>query len=792
MLALARLALRIIEVTHTHHELGSTYVERLEKIDQIEAIDDEVGVLHPLLHKVLSQLSGVTYVEYTHGPDEMGADFVLERTDAAIGETYYIGIVAKCEKILQNFSEIERQIDECRVSRKIRQGTQEIRLQEVWVITTKTFSRNAKIKIQEKFSSQKLHFFDQQWLVDQVDRHNSYYWHQLPNATGSYLATLTSTLDKLDAQTTLLHAGATKYIELDIEAVSTDGYKKKSGDPRRLVNLKEEVLSGKVSVVEADMGFGKSRLARQLARELAIATEFKRTNVLPVFQPFVLFAEQDAQDIDDSIKAIIGAPCFDEVRSAGGTFILILDGIDEVNGDTETRESLLSHLLDEVRRVNHVKLLLTTRPFKLLHEIPEFSRTAKRYSIRPLSLKKLIAFIQDICGQLDLPKNLYQDLAKSELFKQLPQNPIAAALLTNLLSQKKQELPSNITELYSKSMEFMLGRWDERRALSTEQLFTACERLSRELARYMLDNRLVYISRSEVHAMFQQFISERNMTVSVTDAYSYLTERSTIFGALDEATLFFRHRSFAEYLYALDAYEKRNLSTDENAFHPYWTNVYFFYMGLLVECPEILQHLASLSLNNEREQWVRFLQFPKYLLAAHQTPYAITEGALQCLVVDIAKLYLNVKSGRTESKLNELPEMKLLWLFSAITKHVLGYEYFRKALPLVIALLDDDVGIDIQVKHYALFFAGAALAELGDKCGYVLLAKSYRPEDLPLPISLALTCEAEIGGRLFQRDPLIKLHEKRLKKLLYADKNERIFTQKRLDALFETPLKTLK
>src|SRR4051812_37447232 len=126
-------------------------MDRQSKAAQIQAVDDEVGVMHPLLAEIFPKLVNVTYVENTHGPNEMGADFVLERNDPAIRETYYIGVIAKTEKILQNFGELERQIKECSVRRYIRQGKQEIRLQEIWVITTKSFSQNAKIKIHDQF-----------------------------------------------------------------------------------------------------------------------------------------------------------------------------------------------------------------------------------------------------------------------------------------------------------------------------------------------------------------------------------------------------------------------------------------------------------------------------------------------------------------------------------------------------------------------------------------------------------------------------------------------------------------
>jgi len=112
-------------------------MDRQKKREQIESIDDEVNVLHPLLHDLLRKLPDVTYVENTHGPNEMGADFILERNDKHIHEIYYIGVVAKTTRILQNISEIDRQVEECAVKRFrdiVKSGVRElIRRRPCWV-----------------------------------------------------------------------------------------------------------------------------------------------------------------------------------------------------------------------------------------------------------------------------------------------------------------------------------------------------------------------------------------------------------------------------------------------------------------------------------------------------------------------------------------------------------------------------------------------------------------------------------------------------------------------------------
>jgi hypothetical protein len=761
---------------------------------QIEAIDNEVNVLHPLLNDLFPEMNNVTYVEYTHGPNEKGADFVIEKNDPDLGETYYVGVVAKTDKILQNFTDVERQIDECGHSRLIRQGKQSVRLPEIWVITTKNYSHNAKDKISEKYRSCKIYFFDAEWLVKQVTKHIPYYWHQLPHSIGAYISTLSRRIGEMKVQTSLLSLSPNTeiYIELDIEEKEDDKYKKTNrGRKSRLVNIIDCIIDNKITLLEAEMGFGKSTLARKIASDFADPYELKKRNILPVFMPFKDFSDIQYNDFEECLKKIIGDDTYTETCAQKSTYLIILDGMDEANGQPNVCSRVVAKLIEGVRSRTDVRILLTSRPFNLMEELPEVASSVKTYHIRPLSTKKLILFIREVCAQLNLPTKLYEDLAKSDLFKQLPQNPIAASLLSNLLAQNKQDLPSNLTELYSKSIEFMLGRWDEKRGISTEKIFKACERLSRHLARYMLENHLIFISLAEAKEMGEKFFNERNIGISVEEIFQHLLNRSHLFGIFqDTQTIFFRHRSFAEYLYALDAHALRDMTIDSRALHPYWANTYFFYVGLLAECPEVLQQLLALPANDEGPRWIKLLHMSNYLLAGYQSPYVIVEEGLHFLIVDAAKLYLDILNGKTKTKFNSLSEMQLLCLFTALVKKSYSYEFFKKALPLAMAQIDEsDIGN--HEKIVSIFFLASTLGDLGDQCGFQFLLANYTIDQIPISVSIGLQCEVEFSGKNFANNHAIKAHDKRLKKLLIGSSEiEHRANKQKFDELFDAPIRT--
>jgi hypothetical protein len=120
---------------------------------RLNAIQDEVKQLHPLLKLLLPKMKRVQQVEYTHGQHEMGADFIISRLNDDFHDTEYIGIIAKVGKIVQDYTDVERQIKECEIERNFGNGRKKIYLNEVWVIATGQISHGVQEKIHAEYKS---------------------------------------------------------------------------------------------------------------------------------------------------------------------------------------------------------------------------------------------------------------------------------------------------------------------------------------------------------------------------------------------------------------------------------------------------------------------------------------------------------------------------------------------------------------------------------------------------------------------------------------------------------------
>lgn len=765
------------------------------KCKVIEDIDDEVKILHPLLLDTFRQMDGVAEVEYTHGVDEKGADLVLTRFDPALGRTHFVGVVAKRGKIVSNLDDICRQIEECQMPRKVQGGKEEARLSEVWVVNTSTITRNAQDRIHHKFQGQRIEFISGEKLTELVDRHASYFWHQISSDIGAYLQDLARRLGQQEKELSVLNGlgCADFYIAPEIQEFSRATYVK-SSRPRkpRFVNIHEEVLKAKVSFLEGEMGFGKSKTARHIAVHFSAPDRFKHYPVIPIFETFRNLLEQKqtlAQLLMQATKRF-----FDVSDHPDCIYLFILDGLDEAAGKCEKWEDRLGVLVQEAKATDRYHLLITSRPLKRIDEQVTIYAGAHRYLLRPMSLQKLVAFIEKACESLSVPRRLFEDLQKSDLFKQLPQSPIAAALLSRLIAQNSNDLPSNLTELYSKSIENLLGRWDIAKGGCTEKEYRDSEQVAIDLADYMVSNRLIYMSEAEARQRITAWHSDRNTNTDLKALVDRAFEKSGIFAVdPDNGTLSFRHRSFGEYLYALGRYKRHKLLPPEVSFDPYWVSIQFFQTGLLGDCEDHLRGLLGYKPTSETEAWLKTLLMPEYFLAGYQTPYSVVENNLYKLFIDAAYLYEQVRQGKSNTRLLELPEMHLLWFFQRVIRSAFEFEYFRRAVPTTILRIDQEI-LPEEIKHVALFFVACFAAELNDPEGLEYLIKTYGTERLPMSISLAIKIE-QSTNKDFAKLPLLKGHEKKLNNLLRPSTEkkrvESLAQSQTIKDLFEKPVKTL-
>lgn len=765
----------------------------LKKENRLVAITSEVDQLHPMLKKLFSKLPGITEVEYTHGTGEMGADFVISKKHDVFETTDYIGVVAKVGKVVQDYADIERQIDECSIPRTFFSGKEKIRINEIWVIVTEHITKGAQQKIHEKFKNRKIYFIDGGRLEKLIDEYLPNFWIDVNLEVSEYLAEVKKQNIQIDRSVSLIQVSEEWfYIEQDIYNYPRREYRismRKSQRKASRVEIVQEIEKNKIILIEGGMGAGKSKLMRNLTEYYADSNIYLRSHILPIPISYKEFSDKYDCNIRTLIDVSVKSSLRNEV-SGNINYLVLIDGFDEKDSSPEQQIEKLSGIVSSLKSQDNVKAIITSRYIEAIDQSDALASEFSRYELRALTFKKMLGFLTALCAKFNIKSRIVNDLHRSPLFKELPKSPIAAILLAKLLNENQQDLPSNLTELYAKYLELMLGRWDIDKGLQSQKEYQALDNIMMNLSRYMLENEIPALCIDEVKSQFNNYLKGRNLGLDANALFEKMKQRCEMINVENTTNTFsFKHRTFAEYFFAKSFINSHDIIIDNRVYKPYWMNSYFFYLGLLKDCPDVLKAIAAVPAGSENERWVKVINTPNYLLAAYATPYEVICEGIADSLIEGARLYLDIVSGKyPDSPLTKFTRMQLLYLLQHVLRNSYSYEFLLGALE-VAALRIDDMDIANEIKCYALFFLNVAYIDISDGQSFDFLLKNHH-ENMPIDLLMAYSHESK---NIQEHSELMKKQDRRIKKILKRNKPLTDF----IEDMYEKPLsisykKTLK
>jgi NACHT domain len=762
------------------------------KIQRLKNIKDEVREFHPVLQRLLPKLPGVFRVEYTHSCSEHGADFVLSKTDLMVDLQSYSGVIAKAGNIGKSEAHrIIEQVRECHGERLFLSGKQKIILSEILVITNGTIAEHAKRLIHDQFAASKIHFIDRDHLVTLIDKHLQSFWTDVDVHLGDYLSTIAKEVEDEDRELSLIpYLGEWFYIDQDIVRFRSRDFA--AARKRQLlkiepVKLFEEIKTHRFILIEGDAGVGKSKCAREIARLCCDPKNYHDAHFVPLRSTCAELFNNFDGDLERLVQdRLTNYPQLFEDKK--NQFLVIIDGLDELKQGIEEANKQIKHLSETLEKRPKLRLVLFSRTF-----ISEFGESltaaeATRLEVLPLSLSKTIQFIKRLVADRAPSSRLFEDLKHSAIFNQLPRSPIAAILLARILREKQTDLPSTLPELYRKYFELALGRWDVDRGLQSEKEYEALDAVLMNIADFVMENQLDIISYPEAVEFFSSYLGDRNLGLTANHLIDLAAKRCPILRISTEKNTFaFKHRTFAEFLFAKKVHEQRShkfpsMHLAEKAFTPYWVNTLYFYVGLQPDCPDLLKEIIELDPGNETAAWIKTFYLADMLLAAYTTPYNVITEGVKTAALHATELYFKIISGESLWGLDELPEIHILGLLQYFFKQRYAYEFLQNAIPEAvqeIALSNESS----NKKGFAIFFLSMTYKQLGGKDNFdFLLTDELKP--LPMPIQVFLASAAhEMKGK----SKLLRRHEKRILDGLKKDPKLRNYVK----GLFERPARSV-
>lgn len=692
-----------------------------EKLKKIESLNNEVVDFQPVLHELFKRLPNVSSVECKQGPSEKGADFVLIKNDDTLGEETYIGVICKVGKITQNHTEVERQIEECKIyPRYVSSGKKKIHLNEIWVVTNSSISSNAEEKINLNNKNTNVRFINGSKVTELVDKYYSEFWSFDSVSYGQYFSELEIKLasGKDASYFGILESG--NFIERKV--VNTQV--KKNRAP--LESLSTVIMKERFIFLEGHVGSGKSTLIRQLVdKQKSIIKENEDDGFLPI-----IFHYSEVNTNPITIPEIITQTLKRYNISNERGVLVVIDGIDEVKDSLNTRIETLRSLVNIITEVEGANLLVTSRIMDSLQDYDAVDKMFSRYSIVPLSIKQIISFVDKICSNEQISQKLTRGIEKTPLFRFIPRTPISAILLARILTDEIKELPSTMTELYAKYTEVVLGRWDTSKGLMSQTEYEIIHNVLMDISEYMMNNGLTFISESEVETFYLEYTQKRNINFDLDKVYNRLLHRSEVAYINTKNNNFsFVHRSFMEYFYAEKLMKKNNVILDERIYNMYWTNTYFFFLGLMRDSEECIDAINGIKPTHDEHRFTRIFTNGSFYLAAYLTPYEKIKKGVMETFIEAGKLYDDAITKQSNTPLNQFSPIALLCIITKSLYNNYAYEYFIKALRESINDLNKTVNIS-DAGLYSLFFASATLSELGYDDAFNELVEKQDPDML--------------------------------------------------------------
>lgn len=717
-----------------------------EKNRKIQELKKEVQELHPFLHDLLKKIPSIKHVEYTHGTAEFGADFVLTAEDKVLNNEYYISVVVKSNEITQSsIDELERQVRES-VSfvKTLQNGQKKISISQVWVISSQNFSTNAKEKISEYFKGLTINFFDSQKIVELTDLYFNDYWNNISGNVSTHLSKILTTINEEDKRYCLIpNLDPSFYIEPEIIRINRKSHDYSDQERKHLIekiDIKKSIENDRFIILEAPMGFGKSKLLRELIKYYSNNDIYEQKRILMI--PFK-YNELFINGIFNTDTILQKCSLCKEDFDLQTKVTFVIDGFDEMQESISVKISNIKKLETFIYSDAKYSIIIATRGLNGFTEIDTQNAKVKKYEIQSLSFKNIIHFLEELCSKLNLKDRILEDLRSAPLFKELPQSPIAAILLARLFENNADDLPSNLPELYTRYIELVLGKWDYEKGIGLLKEYEITLSILYQIAYYYIDNQCNYITFKEYNEIIDTYIQSRNITIDKSKIDFIITERSSLLNKdIDKEIVYYTHRSFIEYIYAKGKSVNSSLVIDKRVFNLSWMNIYYFYIGIKKDCEEVLDQIIKLIPNNEQEEWLQIINMSNFYLAAITTPYNFVKANLYKIFITSAKMYCEIVFNGKKSIFDKLPQLVILWWIQFIIKENYAFSYFKKAIEETTLKIDLS-SEEEKIKIYSLFFVGTVGLRLGEFEPMKYLLEKYR-DKLPEDITIGIKNEIKI------------------------------------------------
>jgi len=599
-----------------HSTMDPSIISRNKKEEFLQTLseyDFRDKVLRPIFHRL-----GYTDGRDLCGPTEEGKDTIFIEYNK-LGHRKILAIQTKRANINmsgkpnQNILECITQLRTALDTKIALIHPEKIKAlpDNVLLCASGKISTGAKKHIVEEISDTRLSFMDADDIIPLLDKHYSEFWLGIDANKFPYLNRLkehlvsnsdTISLSEIDAgKTSNAPISNEQYVEMSLYRVASVPQKSHGHIERKPV-FDEVTIEGLLSKKErlfriaGEAGSGKTTVLRRLAYLLC---EKALSNIdsakIPIFikardinieSPLIEVLINETSQYTDEKTA-----CFTTDELNEGRLVILIDALDEA------ASSNYSPILNRVVEFNNTYpqciIILTSRNYFSINSLPLINLFTK-YDISPISLTQA----EKLLVRLQKGKSLAETKAK-ELLRRLHDvhgldlNPLLITIFIATSDYSRKDIPANITELFKKFTEMMLGRWDMKKGMSQQYHATLKDHLLKELAFEMHKMKKTQYPLYDCKSIFSSTLTQTGHQADLEILFDEIVYRSGLLN-IDCDMVSFRHTLLQEFfagraIPSLDFFQ--SVVTDD-----WWKHPMLFYFG---ENPakhsEIIQLIAKVE-----------------------------------------------------------------------------------------------------------------------------------------------------------------------------------------------------
>lgn len=613
-------------------------------------------------------------------------------------------------------------------------------------------NRAAQRYICNQVNDPRIVFMDIDDIIPMVDEYYPEFWWGIDADRFPYLKNLrdalikssdTITISELDVK---INSAAPitddMYVPLYLHRLTTKRLKKK-GQVYTQPDLEQIPVRGVLGRSESliyivgEAGTGKTTALRRFAYMIAEKSlSDTQVETIPIILKCTEIEETEASILDLIASVTIkysnsNKPCFSEEDLSSGNLLILADALDEVADNR--RKYVIAKLQDFHSKYKNCKIIITSRNYASIINMPELNSFI-RFTLTPIDLKQAQKLLERLIKGKALPVE-----KASEVLRRLNEvhgmelNPLLVTIFVATSDYSRRDIPANITELFKKFTEMMLGRWDLKKGLSQQYQTVVKDFLLKRLAFSMHSNKQTLVPLDYCKEVFRQNLTERGYEADLEIMFEEIIHRSGLF-IIEGETIRFKHILIQEFFAGRGVPSPeffQGVITDD-----WWKNALVFYFG---EHPDAHPDLYRLTENISSYEGINLYKAAVAIGLAIQACYLAKVSEKMESMTWVMKS-LAASEDRYLSQLQDQnPEFPL-------TAFLSYYIYARDSVACeqiknhIFESIEVTNGSKTPLLEVEIFWRLVSLIESGNLSGAEIMIKKFKPSDQRLLLALHLGC----------------------------------------------------